>query len=232
MRRRRAASRALICRRRANSRSSAFASWRIAPGIFKTPMMAGMREDVQKSLAESIPFPKLLGTPEEYAMLALHMVENRYLNGELVRLDGALRMAPRSSMFSNSRIMRIEWQHCDPAGIVFYPRYFVDVRFLDDLSVRESARHDQVPVSSSTMISSAIRWSTRARNSTFRACSATTSKSRPAITEVKRSSFSIEHQILKDGALAVEGWETRVWVGKDPADPDEDQVEADSAGRR
>ena len=67
----------------------------IAPGIFKTPMMAGMREDVQKSLAESIPFPKLLGTPEEYAMLALHMVENRYLNGDLVRLDGAIRMAPR-----------------------------------------------------------------------------------------------------------------------------------------
>ena len=67
----------------------------IAPGIFKTPMMAGMRDDVQKSLAEASPFPKLLGTPEEYAMLALHMVENRYLNGELVRLDGAIRMAPR-----------------------------------------------------------------------------------------------------------------------------------------
>ena len=67
----------------------------IAPGIFRTPMMAGMREDVQKSLAESIPFPKLLGTPEEYAMLALQIVENRYLNGELIRLDGAIRMAPR-----------------------------------------------------------------------------------------------------------------------------------------
>jgi NAD(P)-dependent dehydrogenase (short-subunit alcohol dehydrogenase family) len=67
----------------------------IAPGIFKTPMMAGMREDVQKSLAESIPFPKLLGTPEEYAMLALQIVENRYLNGDLIRLDGAIRMAPR-----------------------------------------------------------------------------------------------------------------------------------------
>jgi NAD(P)-dependent dehydrogenase (short-subunit alcohol dehydrogenase family) len=67
----------------------------IAPGIFKTPMMKGLREDVQKSLAESIPFPKLLGTPEEYASLAMQIVENRYLNGDLIRLDGALRMAPR-----------------------------------------------------------------------------------------------------------------------------------------
>jgi len=67
----------------------------IAPGIFKTPMMNGLREDFQKSLAESVPFPKLLGSPDEYAALAMHMVENRYLNGATVRLDGALRMAPR-----------------------------------------------------------------------------------------------------------------------------------------
>jgi NAD(P)-dependent dehydrogenase (short-subunit alcohol dehydrogenase family) len=67
----------------------------IAPGIFHTPMLGALREDFQKSLAESVPFPKLLGNPAEYAALALHMVENRYLNGETVRLDGALRMAPR-----------------------------------------------------------------------------------------------------------------------------------------
>jgi NAD(P)-dependent dehydrogenase (short-subunit alcohol dehydrogenase family) len=67
----------------------------IAPGIFHTPMLGGLREDIQKSLAESVPFPKLLGSPQEYAALAMHMVENRYLNGEVVRLDGALRMAPR-----------------------------------------------------------------------------------------------------------------------------------------
>jgi len=67
----------------------------IAPGIFKTPMMKGLREDFQKSLAESVPFPKLLGTPEEYASLAMQIIENRYLNGDLIRLDGALRMAPR-----------------------------------------------------------------------------------------------------------------------------------------
>lgn len=67
----------------------------IAPGIFLTPMLMGLPEDVQKSLAASVPFPKLLGKPEQFAELAMHMVQNRYLNGEVVRLDGALRMAPR-----------------------------------------------------------------------------------------------------------------------------------------
>lgn len=67
----------------------------IAPGIFKTPMVGGMPDEVQQSLANSIPFPKLLGTPEQYAQLAMHMVENRYLNGEVVRLDGAIRMQPK-----------------------------------------------------------------------------------------------------------------------------------------
>jgi NAD(P)-dependent dehydrogenase (short-subunit alcohol dehydrogenase family) len=67
----------------------------IAPGIFSTPMIAGMPEEVQKSLSASIPFPKRLGHPEEFAALALHCIENCYLNGEVIRLDGATRMAPR-----------------------------------------------------------------------------------------------------------------------------------------
>jgi NAD(P)-dependent dehydrogenase (short-subunit alcohol dehydrogenase family) len=67
----------------------------IAPGIFHTPMMAGMPQQVQDSLAAAIPFPKVLGKPEQYADLALHIVENRYLNGEVIRLDGAIRMAPK-----------------------------------------------------------------------------------------------------------------------------------------
>jgi NAD(P)-dependent dehydrogenase (short-subunit alcohol dehydrogenase family) len=67
----------------------------IAPGIFLTPMLQGLPEDVQKSLAAAVPFPQLLGKPEEYASLARHIVENRYLNGEVIRLDGALRMAPK-----------------------------------------------------------------------------------------------------------------------------------------
>jgi NAD(P)-dependent dehydrogenase (short-subunit alcohol dehydrogenase family) len=67
----------------------------IAPGIFATPMLQGLPEDAQQSLAASVPFPKLLGRPEQYADLVLHIIENRYLNGEVIRIDGALRMAPR-----------------------------------------------------------------------------------------------------------------------------------------
>ncbi len=66
----------------------------IAPGIFRTPMVAGMPQQVQDSLASAVPFPPRLGDPSEYAALALHMIENRMLNGETVRLDGAIRMAP------------------------------------------------------------------------------------------------------------------------------------------
>lgn len=67
----------------------------ILPGIFETPMLMGAPEKVIQSLGESVPFPKRLGRPEEYAALALSMVENGYLNGATVRLDGAIRMAPR-----------------------------------------------------------------------------------------------------------------------------------------
>ena len=67
----------------------------IAPGLFLTPLMHQLPEEAQKSLAASIPFPKRLGKPEEFAELAAHIVRNDHLNGEVIRLDGALRMAPR-----------------------------------------------------------------------------------------------------------------------------------------
>jgi NAD(P)-dependent dehydrogenase (short-subunit alcohol dehydrogenase family) len=67
----------------------------IAPGIFHTPMLTALPEEAQKSLAAAVPFPKLLGRPEQFAALARHIIENTYINGEVVRLDGALRMAPR-----------------------------------------------------------------------------------------------------------------------------------------
>lgn len=67
----------------------------IAPGLFHTPLLAALPQEAQDSLAAAIPNPRRLGAPEEYAALARHMVENNYLNGEVVRLDGALRMAPR-----------------------------------------------------------------------------------------------------------------------------------------
>ena len=67
----------------------------ILPGIFSTPLMNGAPENVKAALAASVPFPKRLGNPEEYAQLALTMITNSYFNGEDVRLDGAIRMAPR-----------------------------------------------------------------------------------------------------------------------------------------
>ncbi|MDR5905302.1 3-hydroxyacyl-CoA dehydrogenase [Franzmannia qiaohouensis] len=67
----------------------------IAPGLFKTPLMESLPEEAQQSLAASIPFPSRLGEPDEFARLACHIVDNPMLNGETIRLDGAIRMAPR-----------------------------------------------------------------------------------------------------------------------------------------
>jgi NAD(P)-dependent dehydrogenase (short-subunit alcohol dehydrogenase family) len=67
----------------------------VAPGIFWTPMVDGMPEHVQESLSASIPFPSRLGKPEEFAELVIHIMQNSYLNGETIRLDGAVRLAPK-----------------------------------------------------------------------------------------------------------------------------------------
>lgn len=67
----------------------------IAPGIFDTPMMASLPEPARLSLSQQVPFPPRLGKPEEYASLALHIIENVMLNGEVIRLDGAIRLAPK-----------------------------------------------------------------------------------------------------------------------------------------
>lgn len=67
----------------------------IAPGLFETPMMAQLPEAVRVGLAQTVPFPKRLGRPDEFARLALHIIENNMINGECIRLDGALRMAAR-----------------------------------------------------------------------------------------------------------------------------------------
>ena len=67
----------------------------IAPGIFETPMLLGMPKEVQDALGQMVPFPSRLGHPSEYAALAMHIVGNRMLNGEVIRLDGAIRMQPK-----------------------------------------------------------------------------------------------------------------------------------------
>jgi hypothetical protein len=66
-----------------------------APGLFDTPLLAGLTEEIKKSLGAQVPFPPRLGDPAEYAALARHIIENPMLNGEVIRLDGALRMAPK-----------------------------------------------------------------------------------------------------------------------------------------
>lgn len=67
----------------------------IAPGIFDTPMLAGMSEEIRASLGAQVPFPPRLGRPDEYAALAKHIIENELLNGEVIRLDGAIRMGAK-----------------------------------------------------------------------------------------------------------------------------------------
>ncbi len=67
----------------------------IAPGFFETPMLLGMPQDVQDALGAMVPFPPRLGKPDEYAMLVAHIFENTMLNGEVIRLDGAIRMQPK-----------------------------------------------------------------------------------------------------------------------------------------
>ncbi|MHC1724843.1 MAG: 3-hydroxyacyl-CoA dehydrogenase [Syntrophobacteraceae bacterium] len=67
----------------------------IAPGLFNTPMVAALPTEIQESLGKMVPFPKRLGRPEEYASLAQHVIENPMLNGEVIRIDGAIRMPPR-----------------------------------------------------------------------------------------------------------------------------------------
>ena len=67
----------------------------IAPGIFSTPMVDGLSEEVQNKLGSSVPFPSRLGEPKEFADLVVQIIENTMLNGEVIRLDGAIRLAPR-----------------------------------------------------------------------------------------------------------------------------------------
>jgi 4-hydroxybenzoyl-CoA thioesterase len=122
-------------------------------------------------------------------------------------------------MFSNKRPYRIEWQDCDPAGIVFYPRYFAmfdtstTLMFEKALGMKKREFIKHYDFIGYPMID------TRA---TFHipGVFGDDVEIQSVVTELGRSSFSVEHKLMKDGELAVEGWEKRVWVGKDPANPD------------
>jgi 4-hydroxybenzoyl-CoA thioesterase len=122
-------------------------------------------------------------------------------------------------MLTNRRNVRIVWGDCDPAGIVFYPRYFemfdasttaLFERALGMTKFQFVKAYDSVGY---PMVDTRARFLLPARYGDDVVIET-------EITEIKRSSFSLRHRLTKDGELAVEGFETRVWVGRDPADPD------------
>jgi 4-hydroxybenzoyl-CoA thioesterase len=122
-------------------------------------------------------------------------------------------------MLTNTRDVRIEWGDCDPAGIVYYPRYFemfdtsttaLFERALGITKYQFLKKYDSLGY---PMVDTRARFLLPTRYGDDVVIETT-------ITEIKRSSFSVTHRLMKDGKLAVEGFETRVWVGRDPDDPD------------
>jgi 4-hydroxybenzoyl-CoA thioesterase len=122
-------------------------------------------------------------------------------------------------MLKNSRSLRIEWGDCDPAGIVFYPRYFAmfdtstTALFERALGMTKFEFIKHYDFVGYPMVDTRARFLVPTRFGDDVVIETT-------ISEIKRSSFSLAHRLLKEGELAVEGFETRVWVGRDPDDPD------------
>ena len=122
-------------------------------------------------------------------------------------------------MLTNKRNVRIVWGDCDPAGIVFYPRYFemfdasTTALFERALGMTKFQFIKAYESAGYPMVDTRARFHLPTR---FGDDVVIETK----ITEIKRSSFEVAHRLMKDGELAVEGFETRVWVGRDPADPD------------
>jgi len=122
-------------------------------------------------------------------------------------------------MFTNRRDVRIVWGDCDPAGIVYYPRYFemfdasTTALFERALGMTKFQFVKAFDSLGYPMVDTRARFVVPTRYGDDVVIETT-------ITEIKRSSFSVTHRIMKDGALAVEGFETRVWVARAPADPD------------
>ena len=196
----------------------------IAPGLFLTPLLGGLPQEAQDSLAAAIPFPRRLGQPEEFASLALHMIDNPYLNGEVVRLDACAaawrraRGVTRSARCSSHRRdVQIQWGDCDPANIVYYPRYFA--MFDDSTSIMfEAAGFSKQDIIHKYGLVGIPMVDTRAK---FHIASThgdwITIESR--VESFKRSSFEVTHKVFKGEALAIEAFETRVLVGRHPDDP-------------
>jgi 4-hydroxybenzoyl-CoA thioesterase len=121
-------------------------------------------------------------------------------------------------MFTNRRSVRIEWGDCDPAGIVFYPRYFAMFNHSTELVVEAALGVNKQTLFARYDFAGFPVIETRARFLIpTRYCDDVAIET--SITEVRRSSFHLQHRLTKDGALAVEGFESRVWVVRDPARP-------------
>jgi 4-hydroxybenzoyl-CoA thioesterase len=122
-------------------------------------------------------------------------------------------------MLVNTRTVRIEWGDCDPAGIVYYPRYFemfdTSTAYLFERALGMTKRQYQAAYDfiGFPMVDTRARFSFPTRYGDDVVIETT-------ITEFRRSSFDVRHRLLKDGALAVEAFETRVWSARDPSDPD------------
>ncbi|MBO0758469.1 MAG: acyl-CoA thioesterase [Bradyrhizobiaceae bacterium] len=122
-------------------------------------------------------------------------------------------------MLTNSRALRIEWGDCDPAGIVFYPRYFemfdtsTTALFERALGMKKSEFLKAYDAVGYAMVDTRARFRSPTRFGDDVVIETT-------ITELKPSSFSVQHRLMKDDVVAVEAFETRVWVGRDPDDPD------------
>ncbi len=122
-------------------------------------------------------------------------------------------------MLVNSRIIRIEWGDCDPAGIVFYPRYFAYFDactghlFEAALGMTKIEMQKHYDVVGFPMVDTRAKFMIPSKYGDD-----VTVETR--VSEFRKSSFDVEHRLLKDGKLAIEAWETRVWVGKHPNDPE------------
>ena len=121
-------------------------------------------------------------------------------------------------MFTNTRKTRIEWGDCDPAGIIFYARYFEIFDVSTTVLIERALGMKKIEYLKAYDFP-AIRWSRPGRDFGCRRGSATRSTIETTVVACGRSSFKIEHRLTHDGALAVEGFETRVWVVRDPDDP-------------
>ena len=127
---------------------------------------------------------------------------------------------------TNTVARRIQWGECDPAGIVFYPRYFemfdgaTTAMFSAGTGLTKYQMFENYKFAGYPMVDTRARFLIPCRFGDDITIETT-------MTEAKRSSFNITHHLKKDGALAVEAFETRVWVGRDPADAEQDQVSAD-----